>query len=68
MTGKKKRSAGRPTLPPGQRRVAISITLAQAQLAWLDGKGDPRSAVIRRLIADEIRREGGDGADDQGPT
>lgn len=60
MTARKTRHAGRPPLPPEERRVRIDITLAPATIEALDAlaaeRGASRSAMIERLVEVAHRR------------
>ena len=47
---------GKAAKPKDIRKVSISVSLAPAQVEWLDGKGK-RSAIIRALISAEMLRE-----------
>lgn len=62
MTERPGRSAGRPPLAPGERRVRVDLRLPPETVAALDAlaldAGETRTGMVERLVAQARRRKG----------
>jgi uncharacterized protein (DUF4415 family) len=54
---KKKDGRGRPRLPPGKRKIGISIRLSPEVIKWLKKQGENRSAVVELLCKKRMEGE-----------
>lgn len=52
--GGKRRGAGRPVLPPEQRKVQIGIRVAPDVAEWLRGQSDGVSVTIEKLVRESL--------------
>lgn len=48
--GGKRKGTGRPTMPPGQKKLKKTITIRPDQLAWLKEQSKQVSNIIEKAI------------------
>jgi hypothetical protein len=53
-----KGTPGRPRLPPGEKKVVLSVAVAPEVIAWLGTLQAKKSAVVQKLIDDAMKKAG----------
>lgn len=50
MRGGKRKGAGRPALPPGEKKQKICIALPAWLIRWMDSQPESRAVLIERAF------------------
>lgn len=58
--GGARKGAGRPALPPGEKKVAINIKLPPDLIAWMDRQELSRAVLVEKAVREKygVRSEG----------